>query len=312
VTHPKGRILVIRGGAIGDFILTLPALAALRLQFPNAHVELLGYPHIAQLATAGGYVDALRSIEARPLAGYFAQGGELDKKLADYFQSFNLIISYLYDPDAIFRANVARCSAAQYLCGPHRPDESKNFHATEVFLKPLERLAVFEADPVPRLELSDSRDDSLSDHSWLAVHPGSGSEQKNWPLQSWVNFLDAVIAKSRLKLLLIGGEAENQILGHLASGFPPDRFQLAHNLSLVQLAGLLRKASFFIGHDSGISHLAAALGLPGLVLWGSSNPQIWSPRQAKMVVLRYAGGLTRLPHEVVFGRFQQLLPHLND
>jgi hypothetical protein len=54
VSSFEGRILVIRGGAIGDFILTLPAIAALRRQFPAAHLEVLGYPHIAQLALAGG------------------------------------------------------------------------------------------------------------------------------------------------------------------------------------------------------------------------------------------------------------------
>jgi heptosyltransferase-2 len=59
------KILVIRGGAIGDFILTLPVLSALRQQFPNAKLEVLGYPHIAQLAVTGGLADAVRSIEAQ-------------------------------------------------------------------------------------------------------------------------------------------------------------------------------------------------------------------------------------------------------
>jgi len=63
-----GKILVVRGGAIGDFILTLPVFAALREHFPNAHLEVLGYAHIASLAKAGGLVDAVRSIEAGPLA----------------------------------------------------------------------------------------------------------------------------------------------------------------------------------------------------------------------------------------------------
>jgi len=72
----KGKILVIRGGAIGDFILTLPAIAALRQQFPLAHLEVLGYPHIVQLAQAGGLVDRVQAIEARALAGFFARNGK--------------------------------------------------------------------------------------------------------------------------------------------------------------------------------------------------------------------------------------------
>src|SRR5467141_791634 len=99
----RGKILVIRGGAIGDFILTLPAIAALRRHFPQAHLEVLGYPHIIQLAVAGRLVDRAPSIVARALAGFFARGGELSEDLADYFSEFDLIISYLYDPDRIFQ-----------------------------------------------------------------------------------------------------------------------------------------------------------------------------------------------------------------
>src|SRR5271157_4348168 len=118
----RGKILVIRGGAIGDFILTLPALAALRQQFPEAFLEVLGYPHIVQLALTAGLVDCARSIDARPLASFFARNGDLAEEMRDYFSEFDLILSYLYDPDDIFRTNVGRCSPAQFIAGPHRPD----------------------------------------------------------------------------------------------------------------------------------------------------------------------------------------------
>src|SRR5437868_3896933 len=130
-----GKILVIRGGAIGDFVLTLPALAALRQHFPEARLEVLGYPHIVQLAVAGGLVDAARSIEARALAGFFARNGELSEELKDYFSEFDVIVSYLYDPDEIFKTNVGRCSPAQFLAGPYRPVESEKLPAAKAFLK---------------------------------------------------------------------------------------------------------------------------------------------------------------------------------
>ena len=177
----KPRILVIRGGAIGDFILTLPAIAALRRQFPQAHLEVLGYPHIAQLAVAGGLADRVQPIEARGLAGFFARGGTLEPDLMDYFSEFDLVISYLYDPDEIFKTNVCRCVVGQFIVGPHRPDEADRIHATQVFLKPLERLAIFDADPVPRLipQLSTlgGRRDSL-DGSTLNHCPPSRQRQR--------------------------------------------------------------------------------------------------------------------------------------
>src|SRR5258707_9635926 len=99
VSSFRGKILVIRGGAIGDFILTLPAISALRRHFPEAYLEVLGYPHIIRLAVEGELVNEARSIEARALANFFARNGELAEELVDYFSEFDLILSYLYDPD---------------------------------------------------------------------------------------------------------------------------------------------------------------------------------------------------------------------
>ena len=213
----KSRILVIRGGAIGDFILTLPAIAALRRQFPQAHLEVLGYPHIAQLAVAGGLADRVQPIEARSLAGFFARGGTLEPDLMDYFSEFDLVISYLYDPDEIFKTNVCRCAVGQFITGPHRPDETERTHATQVFLKPLERLAIFEADPVPRLNVgqASSLSQTSSGFLWnqdgdrqdacptLAFHPGSGSEKKNWPDTKWGGLIQQIVATTNWNLLVV-------------------------------------------------------------------------------------------------------------
>src|SRR4029434_3380255 len=91
------RILIIRGGAIGDFVLTLPALRLLRDAFPAAHIEIIGYRHIVALAEGRFYADAARSIEFGPLAGFFARGGTLDEELVEYFRSFQQVVSYLFD-----------------------------------------------------------------------------------------------------------------------------------------------------------------------------------------------------------------------
>jgi heptosyltransferase-2 len=292
----RGKILLIRGGAIGDFVLTLPALAALRQQFPEAHLEVLGYPHIAQLAMAGGLVDKVQSIEARALAGFFAIRGELDQDLMDYFSEFDLIVSYLYDPDEIFRKNVARCTTAQFLACPHRPDETKPIPASEVFLKPLERLCIFGADPVPRLALSEES----SQANQLALHPGSGSERKNWPEQQWAALLAKLIQETPHHLLLVGGEAEGDRLLRLADAVPADRITVAQSVPLPELATLLRGSIGFVGHDSGISHLAAALEIPCVLLWGESAAAIWKPPSDTVRLVRHAGGLQELPVEEVF------------
>ena len=299
----RGKILVIRGGAIGDFILTLPVLAALRQQFPAAHVEVLGYPHIVSLAVAGGLAHCARSIEAQALAGFFARGGDLDAGLVEYFSEFDVILSYLYDPDGIFQTNIGRSSAAQFIAGPHRPKEDAGIPAAEVFLKPLERLAIFEADSVPRLSVVAA----ASDENRLALHPGSGSERKNWPEAKWAQLLQDLVNLTNLDLLLVGGEAEGERLQRLAAALPPTRTRVAQSLPLPKLAVSLRSCCAFVGHDSGISHLAAALGLRGLLLWGDSEEKVWRPSGDNIVILRHPRGLHRLEAEEIMIGLKRLL-----
>jgi heptosyltransferase-2 len=309
LSENQGKILVIRGGAIGDFILTLPAIAALRRQFPAAHIEVLGYPHIAQLALAGGLVDHVQSIEAQALAGFFARNGRLVEDLASYFSEFDLILSYLYDPDQIFQTNVARCTGAQFIIGPHRPNEQAGLPAAPVYLKPLERLAIFDADPVPRLALSlkpPARAARSARASWLALHPGSGSDRKNWPEANWAELLQHLVNVTELSLLVVGGEAEGERLQRLAAALPSARYRVLKSLPLAELARQLTRCGAFIGHDSGISHLAAAVGLPGLVLWADTIEEVWRPPSERVTVLRHPAGLDRLPVEKVLQQLRQL------
>jgi heptosyltransferase-2 len=310
-TSFRGKILVIRGGAIGDFILTLPAIAALRSHFPEAYLEVLGYPHIVQLAEAGGLVNAARSIDARPLAAFFARGGDLTGDMVDYFSEFDLIVSYLYDPDHIFRNNVGRCSPAQFIPGPHRPEAASQLHASKVYLQPLERLAIFEADPVPRLSLAGSPPGPEPERTsemgpTLALHPGSGSERKNWPEARWAELLEQIVHASSLNLLLIGGEAEGERLQRLAAALPPTRTRVAQSWPLARLGRELARSDAFVGHDSGISHLAAALGLPALLLWGDSDETIWRPPGQNAVLLRSEYGLSHLPANEVWEQINSI------
>ena len=301
----RGKILVVRGGAIGDFILTLPAITALRTTFPDTHLEVLGYPVVAELARAAGMIEAFRSIEARPLARFFARQAKLDDEWSAYFESFNLIISYLYDPDQIFQTNVGRASKAQFIQAQHRPHEQEDLHATAVFLKPLEKLAIFDADPVARIVVPAA--EVLPPENWLAVHPGSGSEKKNWPETKWMAFLETLLQNSDRNLLLVGGEAEGERLQRIARSVPSPRLRIAEKLPLAQLAGLLSQCRGFVGHDSGITHLAAAVGCRVLALWGPSRRAIWQPLYPAVTIIEApSGDLHQLEVGTVLEAFREL------
>ncbi len=134
------RILVIRGGAIGDFILTLPALKLLRDKFPSAHIEILGYKHIVALAENRFYANATRSIDYAPLSRFFARDAELPEDLVEYFSGFDLIVSYLFDPDEVFAANLRRCNAARLISGSPKFHERE--HAARQLAVPLADLGL--------------------------------------------------------------------------------------------------------------------------------------------------------------------------
>lgn len=289
------RILVIRGGAIGDFILTLPALKALRDARPQAHIEILGYKHIAVLAENRFYAQAVHSIEYGRLARFFARNSELPEELADYFAGFDLIVSYLYDPDQIFETNLRRCGVQNLICGPARISENAG-HAARQLARPIEALGIKVVDLTqrifPSLEDRNFACNFLATASQpiVAIHPGSGSHEKNWPIENWIALFspnDRFAAFNRL--VVISGEADEDRIRQLKREWKNRDILFARNMALPHLAAILER-SIFIGHDSGISHLAAAAGANCFLLFGPTDPNVWAPKNENVRVLRAPGG----------------------
>ena len=280
------RILVIRGGAIGDFVLTLPAIKLLRDAFPSARLEILGYKHIAALAENRYYADAVRSIESGSLSRFFTRDSDLPADLRDYFGSFDLIVSYLYDPDAVFSGNVARCSRAEFIAGPSKLSDTA--HAAIQLAQPLQTLGLGLRDPAARLYPAEADRAAITqfcgDSNTIVLHPGSGSEKKNWPVENWRQLGDLLLSAGR-KLLVVGGEADVERTMMLKQVWDGEAVRFAENLPLPQLAALLEDRCF-VGHDSGISHIAAAVRARCVLLFGPSDPRIWAPANENVTILR--------------------------
>ena len=304
---------MVRGGAIGDFILTLPALKALRNARPQAHIEILGYKHIAALAENRFYAQAVYSIEYGPLARFFARNSELPAKLADYFASFDLIVSYLYDPDRIFETNLRRCGVQNLICGAARIVENAG-HAARQLARPIEQLGINVVDFAERIF------PSIEDREFareflasvpppiIAIHPGSGSHEKNWPLENWIGLFSPESRFADLeRLLVISGEADEAQTDQLEREWKKRDVRFARNLPLPRLAAVLER-SIFIGHDSGISHLAAAAGANCILLFGPTDPNVWAPRNDNVQILRPPNGrLDDLQIETVEAAFAGVL-----
>ena len=299
------RILVIRGGAIGDFVLTLPALKLLRDAYPAAQIEILGYKHIVALAEGRFYAQAVHSIEYGKLAGFFAKGAELDSALSDYFASFDLVLSYLFDPDAIFERNVRHCGVEEFLVGS--PKIIGLEHAVRQLARPLVKLDLELTDPAAHLYPSLGDRDFAADilrtlkAPVVAVHPGSGSPTKNWPVENWAELAALLLRRGHgSSLLVIGGEADERELAAFRVLAETSAIRIAEALPLPEVAALLEGCACFIGHDSGVSQIAAAVGAPSVLLFGPTDPAVWAPQNENVRVLRAVeGDLGRIDTDAV-------------
>jgi ADP-heptose:LPS heptosyltransferase len=282
------RFLVIRGGAIGDFVMTLPALEALKRRWPESHVEVLGYPHIAALAVAGGLADHVRSLDRASAALLFVPEQPLPAEQALYVRSFDTVISYLYDPDDSVTASLRQAGARQVLAGNPRLTEAP---AARHLMKPLEALALYpEGEPYPRLRLREAvaEEGRARMAAWkapLVVHPGSGSRTKNWPLEGFL----AVARRARAAgwdPVFSFGEADDEVRADFGKRNEP--FPVLPRGSLVQLAAALAASKGYVGNDSGVTHVAAAVGIPVTAVFGPSDPELWASRAPGVRLVRAA------------------------
>jgi ADP-heptose:LPS heptosyltransferase len=286
------RILVLRGGAIGDFIVTLPALQALRERWPDGYIELIGYPHVARLAGIAGIVSKVESLDRAGIARLFSFRPTMTEEQIAHFRTFDVIINYLHDPDGSVAENLKITGARTIIhCSPL----VTACHAVDHFVKPLESLAIYAAGSIPRLRLVTEKPAA----PFAALHPGSGSPKKNWPAARFIELARRIADARALQPVFVLGEADEDAERELAASWP--HATIWRQLPLPDLAARLAGASSYVGKDSGISHLAAALGIPSLALFGPSSADLWSPRGDRARFLRAPdGNLDALTVDEVF------------
>jgi heptosyltransferase-2 len=122
-----------------------------------------------------------------------------------------------------------------------------------------------------------------------------------------MGLIDRLVSESDLPLLLVGGEAEGDRVDRLARGVPAERVMLAVNQPLPLLAEQLAGCHAYVGHDSGISHLAAAVGLSGVLIWGETKQAVWRPRSDRFRVVSSPDGLEAVTVEQVALALNDLL-----
>jgi heptosyltransferase III len=276
------NILVLRGGALGDLVLTLPVLGEIRKSNPDANVVLLGIFPQARLAMPE-FVDRVERLDAPDWIPLFVDG-PLPQGVRNRLDGFDLAVCFLSDPDAVIARNLAAAGVKQVVASSNRI--RSDVHAVYQLAEVLGQLGSTLQDPVPKLAVRAQ----FARSSRLGFHVGSGSPQKNWPIDHWIELtqrLDGFFGD----FLLLGGEADDKVVREFRARSSLQRLGTLLNASLADLCEALCGCTVFVGHDTGVTHLAAAVGTPTVALFGPTNPKVWAPLGQHVSVVWSTDGL---------------------
>jgi heptosyltransferase-3 len=315
------KILVLRGGALGDFLVTLPALNLLRARWPQARIELAGNARAAELALPGGTLDAVHSQHQARWAALF-DPAPLPGALRGWLAEFDLVVNYWPDPEGELAAHFplragqtfvtapampALAPAARHYCEALRPlgCETTDYGTRLPFGKfeirnsyrgrrPTVRQSEALSPDTGALKSETQDADRKTQNEFpVAIHPGSGSPRKNWPVGRWAEL--AAKLRGQAPLLIVGGETDTAAVAALAPCG-----EVAQNLPLPELARRLAACRLFLGHDSGVSHLAAAVGTPCVLLFGPTEPAMWAPPGEHVQTVRRGPELSAISVDAVW------------
>jgi ADP-heptose:LPS heptosyltransferase len=297
------HVLVIFPGALGDLICLGPALRALARRHRDATLELMAREELARFAverfggmhviSMGGHSRALsqahsraHSIDRREVASLFAEAPDLIAA-AQFFRPFARIYSFFASDDARFR-RALETAAAPGAVSFHAFRPTSAGHVAAGYLDEIgERGSPLDAhiealpDDIAEARQALARLD-LGDARVVLLFPGSGGAQKNWPADNFAALANALPPPTRALVVL--GPAEGAIEPFVMPLLAARGIAWLHDQPLSTVVGLARLAAGFVGNDSGVSHLAAAVGAPGVAIFGPTDPDRWRPLgQVKVV-----------------------------
>jgi ADP-heptose:LPS heptosyltransferase len=244
-------VLVLRPGALGDTLLALPALRALKRA--GFAVTLAAHAGAARLLESLGEITRGRAFDDPSLAWIFSDRTSIDT-----------IVAWMS----------AEVPGAAILAPSQPPDGSE--HVARYLLRTLAPLNIDRSLDDSPLRVTPIVADEI------LIHPGSGSRTKNWPAEHFASVIRALSAPVRL----IVGEADFEVADEVESRLDHslDRLELP---TLIELAQRLAGCRAYVGNDSGVSHLAGLCGTRTVAIFGPTNPDIWRPIGPRVDVRRF-------------------------
>lgn len=300
--------LVLQPGAIGDCLLTLPLIRFMKEQVGLNGVDVIGHTEYIGLFPVRTCVDRIRSIDIIDLHKLFFKPKDFDLADADplisVFKGYSWIVSFLGGPHSNFEENLiftANCSqGAEVFTLPLKPPKNVHAHVADYYIGQfveqcglkfeLQSVANYknmvratDSDKIAGRELLKQSAVKL-DRRTIVIHPGSGGRSKCWHLDNFIATADEL--KHNNSVIFLLGPAEIERFDSAALSRIQSVGKCLQDLSLQQILTVLSCTDVFIGNDSGITHLAAQLGVNTVALFGPTDPGIYGPLGPEVTVLR--------------------------
>jgi len=286
-------IVIIHPGGFGDLLLAVPAIRRLRSRFPRHQIVLCGHDQVSEFIYGCRLVDYWTSVQASACAGLFGGAEPSGPLLNEWLSRCDLAVVWTNDEFGRLAAALKNSGAGTVVVQSPFSSILTALHQSDRFLETLQEPAAEDrainplSVPAP---LKDRASTVLDEYHLgltrplVLIHPGSGSKHKCVDPAMLASVVQLLGTQGVVPLIL-EGPADQQAVGKLLSQLsnkPP----VLRGLSLSVLAGVLSRIELFLGHDSGVTHLSALLGVSTVALFGPTSPARWAPRGSNIVVVQ--------------------------
>jgi heptosyltransferase-3 len=271
------KTLVWHAGALGDLVLSFPALYTLKTGGRAAHLHLISRTEIADVIIENRLADEVSAIDNGIFAEFFVDC-TLSTGAAEFLGTFADAFIFMKNVDEVFANNLRR-HIPKCLFIPTRPEEGRVMHLSAAQLELLKRSGIA-SGKMPCLEAGPFPSGVHGGRTIVTIHPGSGGKKKCWPADNFLELVKLLGADKRFYFYFILGPAEGSGLHEIS-----ERFFCENKIDASVVAGrpvsdiapLLKSSSLHVGNDSGITHLASSLGTPTIAVFGPTDQRVWGP-----------------------------------
>jgi heptosyltransferase-3 len=265
---------------LGDLLLAAPALAAVSRHYFPARLTALGHTQRWELLAKTLPLDEVWDSGEGQWASLFANGA-LPLRIRERLARFQLALVFSPRPQNILQDHLLQSGIPLVRWLPSFP-ESGTDAVTALQARHLATLGLHYLPAPFKLVVDDNPEEEPVELSapgpCLAVAPGSGQVRKNWPLSHYYEVSRNLAWQFGLKVVWLAGPAEEATLPYLEALAQAQGQILVANHSLARVARILSRCRLYLGNDSGLTHLAAAVTGPDvLALFGPTDPRVWAP-----------------------------------